>query len=91
MLRAQVEVATVVRREWSGCGVFTHFAVPETAPRIPASVHVLGGEIAGFLPTEREPFCCFVLFVRNGRLDMLEAAAFGDDWIDDEERLIIRG
>ena len=74
-LRAQCAVADVARREFTGVGFFTDFAVPPDAPRIVPPDLELGdaATLANGTPVG------FVLFVRDGALSMLEGYTYGDD------------
>lgn len=74
-LERQLAVASVAERENSGAGFFTTIAIPDEAPPV-SGPNVLGHEthahIAG-LPVGLG----FVLFLKSGRLDLLEGFAWG--------------
>ena len=76
-LERQLAVAVVTKRENSGVGFFTDLAIPEEAPRV-ASASVLGYETHAHVKGI-EHFLGFVLFVRDGRMSLLEGYSFGDD------------
>ena len=78
-LRAQVHVASVLRRELSGVGFFTHFAVPPDVPR-PGVVgrmvlSDIGADIEGVVHGSG-----FALFIQDGILDFLEGFTYSDPW-----------
>ena len=76
-LRAQYARAVVARREFSGAGFFTHFAVPADVRHVtPPDLH-LGGDLE--LEGMGEPVGV-VLFVRGGVLDMLEGFTYTEPW-----------
>jgi hypothetical protein len=79
-LRAQLAVATVVKREGSGVGFFTTLSVPEDAPcsAVPRSAFRLGdieGEIADLAHGAG-----FALLVEGGRLSQLEGFSYDETW-----------
>ena len=85
-LRVQVQVASVFRRELSGGGFFTHFAVPSDVPR-PALVgravlSDVGADIEGVVHGAG-----FALFIQDGVLDVLEGFTYSDPW-PTEARLV---
>jgi len=78
LLRVQFHHAKVVQREFTGVGFYTHFEIPSNVPRVPGrrsfelgDVHA---DIAGL-----EHGVDFILFVRDGAMDFLEAFTYGDD------------
>ena len=76
-LRAQWAEATVARREYSGVGFFTHFAVAPSCPMaVPANLEI-GDEIRleGMGETVGVQ-----LFVRDGVLSMLEGFTHTQAW-----------
>ena len=78
-LRRQVDHVKVTRREESGVGVFVHLEVPEEV--IDASLvgtNLQFGDVVAEIPGLRHGVG-FVVFVRGGRLDMLEGYTFGDE------------
>ncbi len=91
-LRSQADVAAVKDRELSGVGFFTRFDVPEEAKRVPGGKSFHLGDVAA----ECEPLrhgAGFVLFVRDGTIDMLEGYTFDEPWPEgpwpDVERLTL--
>ena len=75
-LRAQYAVASVARRELTGVGFFTHFAVPASAPRVAA----LNAEMGADATLTNGIGVGFVLFIRDGMLSMLEGFTYGERW-----------
>jgi hypothetical protein len=78
-LRTQAERAQVIRREYTGTGFFCDFDVPsDLAPLAgPSDFHV--GDVNASLDG-LEHGAGFVLFVRNGRLAMLEGYTYQEAW-----------
>jgi len=76
-LRAQVRVGRVVERRITGVGFFTTFAVPPDAPRVHGSFQ-LGDVLARIEGLSHG--AGFVLWVKNGALDMLEGYTFDESW-----------
>ncbi len=76
-LQRQLDAASVIERENSGAGFFTHIAVPDEVLRVNSS-RVLGYETHARV-AELEYGLGFVLFMKDGRLDMLEGYAFGSE------------
>src|SRR5690349_20769287 len=78
-LRAQAARAWVVSREHSGVGFFCTFEVPADAPRLEAlgrfTVDDVNAEVSGLAHGAG-----FVLFVREGRLDMMEGFSYDEPW-----------
>jgi hypothetical protein len=79
VLRAQLEGASVSKREFTGVGFFTTFAVPLTAPRL-AVRHPghLGRDVYADVPGV-ENGAGFVLFLKDGALDFLEGFTYGEE------------
>ena len=80
-LRAQADRTTVVRMEYDGSGFFVHLAVPaELPPVVPA--YMAGGDATISLDAGRLLAGC-VLFVREGRLALLDLYAHHGSWPED--------
>lgn len=81
-LRRQLAAARVERRDRTAVGFFTHFALPENAPRLERVAEFVlddvAAEIEGLERTAR-----FLLFVKEGALGFLEGVAFGEGWPDE--------
>src|SRR5882672_6577247 len=86
VLRRQAQVASVLRRELSGVGFFTHFGVPVDAPRAMLSgrrtLSDVGADIESVVHGSG-----FVLFIQDGILDFLEGFTYADAW-PSEPRLL---
>lgn len=84
-LRAQASVARLAKREFSGVGFFCMMALPPHAPTVedPRSFHLgdVNAEIQGL-----QHGAGFVLFVRDGRLEMLEGYTYGEPWPEHSEK-----
>jgi hypothetical protein len=79
LLRAQWGAAVVVKRERTGVGFYTTFAVPSTVPAVPDdSPRWLGdvyAEIQGL-----DYGAGFILWIEDGRLNCLEGHSYEDRW-----------
>lgn len=78
-LRAQAARGQLVSREHSGVGFFCEFAVPADAPKLVApgrfTIDDVTAEISGLAHGAG-----FVLFVREGILEMLEGFSYDEPW-----------
>jgi predicted component of type VI protein secretion system len=81
-LRAQAEKARLVNREFSGIGFFCSFEVPPEAPTLEGSSNFELDDVNGTLKGLAHG-AGFVLFIRNGRLDMLEGFSYDEPWPQD--------
>lgn len=79
-LLGQLQNAVVTNRDFTGVGFFTEFEVPKDAP--PAK-DVIGpvGNIRSLVGPERYPLE-FMLYVREGYAEMIEAYSFEDGYGD---------
>jgi hypothetical protein len=77
-LRTQLAASRVSAREFSGTGVFVHFEVLRNMPAVDPPALVIGD--LHFQLRDVEMPCDAILFVRSGRLDMLECFTYGDHW-----------
>jgi hypothetical protein len=79
ILRAQASVADVRERRMTGVGFFTNFLIPPDAPRLDVSgqrvISGVGAELEGV-----DHGVGFLLFVRDGQLDVLEGFTFDEPW-----------
>jgi hypothetical protein len=81
VLREQVRLVANVRRELSGAGFFAYFELPREAPRIEGSPSFQIGDLCA--DVERLEYGAgFVLFVRNGAIDVLEGFSYEEPWPD---------
>jgi hypothetical protein len=85
ILRQQYAAAKILRRKFSGVGFFLYFDVPENIPLAEPS-NFAAGNVSISLENVPNGAGC-VLFVKNGKLNMLEGYTFGNSW---PERLIVR-
>jgi len=79
ILRAQASVADLRERKMTGVGFFTNFSIPPDAPRL----DVVGQRVISGVGAELEGVAHgvgFLLFVRNGQLDVLEGFTFDEPW-----------
>lgn len=79
ILREQLKVATVTDRKNTGVGFYVDFFIPSNAPRVSANPSFQISDVVGKLNGELE--VGFVLFVKDGALNMLEGFTYGsDEW-----------
>ena len=89
-LLSQLAAASIINREFTGCGVYINLRVPPDTP----PVDHLNAEISeGYRTIFAEPrdLVGFTLFIRNGYIKFLEGYTFGggvewpgelsDDWL----------
>jgi hypothetical protein len=90
-LRAQLAIASVSRREFTGVGFYTHFAIPSGAGvRLSSEDAELGPLLADH--PDMEHGAGFLLFVREGIISLLEGYSHGDTaWPDDASQFTFRG
>jgi hypothetical protein len=81
VLRRQLEVATVLRRELTGVGFFTHVGVPAEGctPAPITRARVIFGDVAAEIEG-LERGAGFLLFVEAGWLAMLEGYCYDERW-----------
>lgn len=79
LLRRQLEVCLVEKREDTGHGFFTRLRVPRgsavAAPLQRAQVRDVGANIQGL-----DYGAGFVVFVKDGYLDLLEGFSYDEEW-----------
>lgn len=78
VLRAQAQVARLASREYTGAGFFLSFELPFDAPAAAERDFHFGDVNA--LVDGLQNGAGFVLFVRRGRLDMLEGYSYEEPW-----------
>jgi hypothetical protein len=82
-LRAQYERASIASVEYDGVGFFVNYTVRDEMPKtVPANL--TGGDARITVAGMGAPAGC-VLFVRDGRLEMLDIYSFVDAWPLDAE------
>jgi hypothetical protein len=76
-LRDQLRECSVVRRELTGVGFYTYFNVATPSAPEPRNLRLddVAAEIAGL-----RNGAGFILYVANGRLDLLEGYCFDEPW-----------
>jgi hypothetical protein len=79
ILRAQLEDAMVPERIYSDSGFYTHFTVPASSPRLSSDVgSLIITDVHADIRELKHPLA-FILWVKDGALDMLECVAIGSD------------
>lgn len=77
VLREQVEVATIQLRDVDNAGFFTHFLVPEAAPRLADLRSFVIDDVHAEIDGLSQPVG-FILFISHGVVDCLECYVFED-------------
>ena len=85
---AQLAHATISKRERTGVGFYTNFALPPAA-RIPPDL--ANTELGGVGARHPELSCGagFILFVRDGVVSFLEGFTYDDPWPPDESSFTV--
>ncbi len=77
-LRRQFEVCRMVKRELTGFGFYTTLMVPDNIPR-KSGVDIKFGDVVGDVPGLPSG-AGFLLYVKDGVLDMLEGYSYDESW-----------
>ena len=88
-LRRQVSCASVSKREFSGVGFFTEFALPASVQVARDVADMTIGDVGAEIPG-LEHGAGFVLFIRGGLVTMLEGYTYDEKWPEntDEFKLV---
>lgn len=78
VLRAQAQAARLASREYTGAGFYLSFDVPPEAPALPSQNFHFGDVNATVDGLQHG--AGFVVFVRGGRLEMLEGYSYDEPW-----------
>lgn len=79
ILREQLEVIVVDKRELTGVGFYTTFSVPENARCLRARPSFKFGDVIAKIP-ELNHGAGFLLYVEGGALHMLEGYTYDEPW-----------
>ena len=79
VLRRQVAAARCVLRESSGTGFYCTFEIPSDAPAVVGAPDFEIGDVDATLEGLRHG-AGFLLFVRDGRINMLEGYSYDEEW-----------
>ncbi len=79
ILQKQFSISRVEDRKMTGVGFFTDLSLPDDAPKLPdeATFHI--SDVAADI-NDLKHGAGFVLFIRKGRIDMLEGFTYGEPW-----------
>jgi hypothetical protein len=78
-LRRQLDVAKIIKRELTGVGFFLTFAIPDETRRIEGVSEAKLGDVHAEMNNLKNG-ASFVLYIRNGRLHMLEGYTYDEPW-----------
>lgn len=84
-LRVQYDNAIVTARDFTGRGFFTSYSIPDAL-----SITQLYGRIDDVrvnLPDEKAAYLFFILYITDGKLDVLECFTTADVWNEEYYRL----
>lgn len=81
ILRQQFSKVIVSKRKLTGCGFFTDFEVPPSAPRLQKRSRITITDISGEFPKLKHG-AGFVLFVDDGAMKCLEGFTYDEPWPD---------
>lgn len=76
-LREQIAQAQVVKRQNTGVGFFCDFEIGPTAPVVQGNFHI--GDVHAEIES-LERGVGFVLFIRDGKVKMLEGYTYDEPW-----------
>lgn len=79
VMREQLTAATVSRREYTGVGFFTHFAIADSVRRLPSTGRIVIGDVYAEV-SDLKYGAGFLVFLDRGILDMLECFIVEDAW-----------
>ena len=79
VLRSQLPHTTVISREHTGAGFFTQLAVAPEAPRLSPPASFSFGDVGAAIPG-LQLGACFLLFIEDGALSMLEGYSYDEPW-----------
>jgi hypothetical protein len=80
ILRDQLRISKVAKREMTGVGFYLHFEVPKIAPRLPGYPDLI---VNNDIQAELEGLAHgagFVLWVKKGAIDQLEGYSYEEQW-----------
>lgn len=78
-IRQQLAHATVAKREFTGVGFFTEFALPADAPVRHDLADLVIDDVGVEFPSLQHG-AGFVLFIRGGAVSMLEGFTYDEAW-----------
>mgnify|MGYP001582998696 FL=1 len=82
-LRKQYSVASVLSRELTGKGFYLKFDIPSNAQRFLDALDAKPSFYLGDVEAQIDPLkggAGFVLWITDGKLDILEGYTFGEEW-----------
>ncbi len=89
ILRTQLNMARAGMVEYSGSGFFLEFELPHEVPSVPGESTFSFGDVVAQVEGW-ENGAGFVVFVRAGRLHMLEGYSFEEKWPPDLPRYSVQ-
>jgi hypothetical protein len=78
VLRLQLQSCSVVQRQSTGCGFYTTLSVPDDIERVSNLTATFGDVVANIAGLKNG--AGFLLFIKDGALDMLEGFSFDEPW-----------
>jgi hypothetical protein len=79
ILQKQIPALRVTERKMTGVGFFTSLSLPDEAPKLPDEASLEISDVGADL-NDLEHGAGFVLFIRKGRIYMLEGFTYDEPW-----------
>lgn len=79
ILREQLQITTVTKREMTGVGFYTTFSVPDGFRRLPGKLSFKLGDVIAKM-SGLNLGAGFLLYVQDGALHMLEGYTYDESW-----------
>ena len=76
-LQRRCQNILVLSREFTGCGFFTTFDVQDYVPKYSLSGRI--DDVAAEFQNSKDD-ACFILYVKDGKIDTLEGFTMGETW-----------
>lgn len=81
ILWLQYSRSKVIEREFTGVGFFSYFEIAEDVPHFPGRTDCFIGDVVASINGSDFDYG-FVLFLKNGKISMLEGYTWADKWPD---------
>jgi hypothetical protein len=86
LLRNQYLEASITSREFTSCGFFTYFDVPESMSLDKSSGRI--DDVKAEFINYKGDYLFFILYIENGKFDVLECFTTQDSWEQDYNVLV---
>lgn len=82
LLKKQYLDSKVLSRQFTGCGFFTEFTVPESM-QYDNTINGRIDDVKAKILNHNDEYLFFILYIENGKIDTLECFTTMDIWYDD--------